>query len=390
MRAKYDNIMRQMFSQSSCFGLTRLRDCHGNTPFLQACRPSTEYNDWKLFDANRRVDRIAFLLERGDSIYDRNDAGSTCLHVCLSVLTRNDLLPSQENWKEVLTYLVQNGADVQAKDARGQTASDIAYAQVICWSATRYLGSYTGDIWDAVLVSCGYDIVQFRKPYPRRAEYNERYTRQEFELLWKGQEHLCPYWDDSEWPPLSEDAGQLYRDSSQYVVCVCCYVDCFEFAKWSERSEDSSQSEWDSEEDDNDTGDEKFPDRPATVRSESGEDSPKSERDSEEDDTDTGDEKFPDRPAIARSETRHLDIYQDREISWTQCQDGEGETQDNLWSGDEIGSSAWVSEREPGMEFEEHGSRMDSPSSQFYDRSGMFARCDELYEKPWQDEQGLG
>ncbi|KAM0562977.1 hypothetical protein ACHAPJ_001820 [Fusarium lateritium] len=59
-----------------------------------------------------------------------------------------------------------------------------------------------GDVWDAALHICGYDIAQFRSYRRRRPRYVQGYTREDFEELWMGREDQCPYWDDKPWPPL--------------------------------------------------------------------------------------------------------------------------------------------------------------------------------------------
>ncbi|RYP46536.1 hypothetical protein DL768_007283 [Monosporascus sp. mg162] len=74
-------------------------------------------------------------------------------------------------------------ADPRATDFNGNTVSDYAYKPWIVERWPAGLGSYHGDLWDSVLQSCG---------------------RSDFESLWRGREHLCPYWDDSPWPPLGE------------------------------------------------------------------------------------------------------------------------------------------------------------------------------------------
>jgi hypothetical protein len=63
------------------------------------------------------------------------------------------------------------------------------------------VGSMTGDPWDSVLQTCGYDVSEFHQGYQRRAEYVGGYTREKFQALWIGRENQCPYWDDAPWPP---------------------------------------------------------------------------------------------------------------------------------------------------------------------------------------------
>jgi hypothetical protein len=47
-----------------------------------------------------------------------------------------------------------------------------------------------------------------RNPYCRIPKYNEKYSRKDFEMLWSGFEHLCPYYDD---PPIWPEHH-----------CLCC------------------------------------------------------------------------------------------------------------------------------------------------------------------------
>ncbi|KAI0138697.1 hypothetical protein F4776DRAFT_619525 [Hypoxylon sp. NC0597] len=42
--------------------------------------------------------------------------------------------------------------------------------------------------------------------YFRTAKHNSRYDRNDFEVIWQGREHFCPYWDDRPWPRQREDS----------------------------------------------------------------------------------------------------------------------------------------------------------------------------------------
>ena len=137
--------------------------------------------------------KFELLLNRGLSIYDRDDQGETCLHVCLRCVR------FFSNEKESLILLVQKGADVHAVDYSGMSISDIAYNA--SYEDEGYdLGGYRGDLWDAVLSECGHDISEMRKGYPRIPHYASRYTRECFEGLWLNREEFCPYYNDPpEW-----------------------------------------------------------------------------------------------------------------------------------------------------------------------------------------------
>ncbi|KXX74908.1 hypothetical protein MMYC01_208950 [Madurella mycetomatis] len=91
-----------------------------------------------------------------------------------------------------IILLINHGADVYAKDRFGLSVSDIAYTED---NSRRWLGSARGDIWDFALALSGYNISDFRQGRHRKARYGTAYTRQDFETLWAGHEHLCPYYD---------------------------------------------------------------------------------------------------------------------------------------------------------------------------------------------------
>jgi hypothetical protein len=98
-----------------------------------------------------------------------------------------------------IILLIQHGADVYAEDHLGRSPSDFAYCSGVK-SCREKLGSMRGDVWDFALAVCGYDISEFRSRHGRyrKARYGTSYTRQDFEELWQGQEHLCPYYDAEE------------------------------------------------------------------------------------------------------------------------------------------------------------------------------------------------
>ncbi|KAI0455707.1 ankyrin repeat-containing domain protein [Xylaria acuta] len=166
----------------------------GIPPFLHSCTS---------FAGDRAVEGLCKLLDAGANINARDDEGQSCLHRCL----RCFWAPLENTWIrkhfDVVQLLLTRGADVYARDNRGQSVCEVAYSQKDLQYGKR--GSYVGDLWDAVLHSCGYDIAEFRQGNQRRANYTEIYTRQDFETIWKGKEDQCPYWNDEAWPP----EGQL-------------------------------------------------------------------------------------------------------------------------------------------------------------------------------------
>ncbi|KAI0857819.1 ankyrin repeat-containing domain protein [Xylaria cubensis] len=151
------------------------------------------------FAGDRAVEGLCKLLDAGADINVRDDQGQSCLHRCL----RHFWAPLESTWIrkhfDVMRLLVTRGADVYARDDRGQSVCEVAYSQKDLQYGRR--GSYVGDLWDAVLCSCGYDVAEFRRDNQRRANYTDSYTRQDFETIWKGKEDQCPYWNDGPWPP---------------------------------------------------------------------------------------------------------------------------------------------------------------------------------------------
>ncbi|KJR83366.1 uncharacterized protein SPSK_04661 [Sporothrix schenckii 1099-18] len=91
-----------------------------------------------------------------------------------------------------LAYLLDLGANPFANDDMGVSVSEAAYLD------TDYGTSRMGDVWDAVLADFGFGVADFRREHPRVARYCWFYTRRDFEKLWVGQEHLCPYYNDDE------------------------------------------------------------------------------------------------------------------------------------------------------------------------------------------------
>ncbi|KAI8691588.1 hypothetical protein NCS56_00151700 [Fusarium sp. Ph1] len=196
------------------------------------------------------------LLQLGANIQDRDEKGRTCLHICIgkAVWSRAQNLYLHEF--EAIGYLIQKGADPRAVDKHGRSVSDIAYTTRGGMEART---SYPGDLWDAVLHSCGYDISQFRSGYRRRATYTTsdhaditglRYDRHDFEELWKGRETECPYWDDQLWPPLEPGEGDS-DDESQDHECTC--RECLKYYLGVDYEEFESGSELDTEGDEEQT-----------------------------------------------------------------------------------------------------------------------------------------
>jgi hypothetical protein len=110
-----------------------------------------------------------------------------------------------------IVLLIKHGADLYAEDYNGQSVSHTAYSVE---SEDRVeFGCVTGDVWDFALVLSGYSISVFRQGHGRRACYGTLYTRRDFENLWVGREHLCPYYGDEDY--FFEDADTMECSSSE-------------------------------------------------------------------------------------------------------------------------------------------------------------------------------
>lgn len=72
---------------------------------------------------------------------------------------------------------------------------------------------------DAALATCGYDLLEFQKGYPRVPRYAEDYHRAEFERLWEGIEHRCPCPEDGRWPEADGDSDYFLDDEHFYPDC---------------------------------------------------------------------------------------------------------------------------------------------------------------------------
>ncbi|KAF2490020.1 hypothetical protein BU16DRAFT_622574 [Lophium mytilinum] len=139
--------------------------------------------------------RFKFLLDAGSNIHARDVDGRTCLHLAILGVDR----PWYEVEYSAPNFLIQRGADIFSKDSFGHSISHDAYTRT-----NEDVGGYRGDLWDAVLSYCGFDICKLRKGYPRTPQYGDfrdfrDYTREDFERLWKGREDQCPYFHD---PPI--------------------------------------------------------------------------------------------------------------------------------------------------------------------------------------------
>lgn len=171
-------------------------------------------------EPHQALQQIKLLVEHG---YDINSTfeGQTCLHILFR--KSHEWHQRMPEYMELLSLLIENGADLHAEDYDGYQPWHYAYGAT-CEACYLYCPSAKGDLWDAVLTYLGYDILEKRKGYPRKARYATGYTRKDFEKLWRGQESKCPYWDDQLWPPASEqsDTASSSWSLTRGSLCEMC------------------------------------------------------------------------------------------------------------------------------------------------------------------------
>lgn len=214
--------MRNTFAFATHFVNPNQRDDQGLTTFLNACVPLRgAWNFISPFESQNNIKRLGFFLENGSSVQERGLDGSTCLHL---FFTGDVSPPSKQDWHDSLKFLIEKGADVYAEDESGQSVSHAAYSRN-CSDGAAW--SYRGDLWDAVLDACGYDIREFRTGYPRTAGYTPEYTRSDFDSIWNGREKRCPYWNDAVWFSRIGDGGTC-GDKSEYL---CHYWGACDFER---------------------------------------------------------------------------------------------------------------------------------------------------------------
>ncbi|TKW49055.1 hypothetical protein CTA1_1924 [Colletotrichum tanaceti] len=107
-----------------------------------------------------------------------------------------------------LVVLIEAGADVFSRDNEGRSIWETAIEN-------RQQGSYARDAVDSVLVSYGYhaEVSRFAEKSPRHATYTGWYDRYHFNLMWEGNEHLCPYYDDE---ALGLDMASFRHEKKHY------------------------------------------------------------------------------------------------------------------------------------------------------------------------------
>ncbi|KAI0902676.1 hypothetical protein F4823DRAFT_621169 [Ustulina deusta] len=148
-------ILYDVVNLCTHFGVFDVRNGLGKTLFLSLFRVGKGDYDFQI----GQIKGLEFLLNRGSNINDKTTSGSTCLHI----LFCSNLEPGwTENWLSLIIFAIRQGADVYSADIYGVTVSEIAYAKRVCYDLIADLGSYRGDVWDAALHACGYNILDFR------------------------------------------------------------------------------------------------------------------------------------------------------------------------------------------------------------------------------------
>lgn len=138
------------------------------------------------------VEGLSLLIGRGANVSARDVIGRTCLHHCFYLGGWDTYGGEAQRALAGLVYLLSHGADPFAVDDNHMSVSEMAYL------GTEDETSRLGDVWDAALADFGLDIADMRRKFPRMAYYRPYYTRRDFEELWLGREHLCPYYYDDE------------------------------------------------------------------------------------------------------------------------------------------------------------------------------------------------
>ncbi|KAF5687535.1 hypothetical protein FDENT_5282 [Fusarium denticulatum] len=171
-------------------------------------------------EPRQALQQVRLLAEKGYDVNSILNDQTSLHHLFLKSHVWLERIP---DFMELLSYLIEHGADLQAEDYDGYQPWHYAYGAT-CEACYLFCPSAKGDVWDAVLTHLGYDILEKRKQYPRKARYITGYTRGDFEKLWKNQRDKCPYWDDRLWPPASEqiDTVPSFWSLTRGSLCEMC------------------------------------------------------------------------------------------------------------------------------------------------------------------------
>ncbi|RBR04202.1 hypothetical protein FVER53590_08826 [Fusarium verticillioides] len=194
-------------------------DLNGRTRLHQVCMAESR--------ATSKKKAVAMLAAAGANLNarvakswspdDHQTLGFTCLHSLAYKAHRS----RDRDELEALIFLIQQGADILALDHHQHSVSMRAYLPNDGDNQYSSKGSYRGDLWDAALRICGYDVSSHRDAYPRVPRYNRNYRRKDFERLWEGYEALCPYWTDERYPETGGD-----DDYWKQAVTRCEHIAC--------------------------------------------------------------------------------------------------------------------------------------------------------------------
>nr|RBQ85011.1 hypothetical protein FVER53263_08826 [Fusarium verticillioides] len=194
-------------------------DLNGRTRLHQVCMAESR--------ATSKKKAVAMLAAAGANLNarvakswspdDHQTLGFTCLHSLVYKAHRS----RDRDKLEALIFLIQQGADILALDHHQHSVSMRAYLPNDGDNQYSSKGSYRGDLWDAALRICGYDVSSHRDAYPRVPRYNRNYRRKDFERLWEGYEALCPYWTDERYPETGGD-----DDYWKQAVTRCEHIAC--------------------------------------------------------------------------------------------------------------------------------------------------------------------
>lgn len=185
-------------------GLASCESILGQSPLLSVCGNGVSCG----------LDGIKLLFQHGASVHDRDAFGNTCLHHWLGNSVRGLVINNASNLRNGLIYLIEQGADVFAKNASGESVSHYAHRRLWKWDSAAFENKFREEFWDCALASCGYNLSDFRRRR-RPAVYSRpcRSTRRHFEDLWAGSEHLRPDYDNEKSAIYFSDPDEVGEDS---------------------------------------------------------------------------------------------------------------------------------------------------------------------------------
>lgn len=109
---------------------------------------------------------LAWLLEHGADVHARDNDGNTCLHILVYCSNRPDISCERDSLMLLVAQGQKGPTGVHSVNSRGQSVSELAYTRNET-DIMYKLGNYRGDLWDIVLAAFGYDVMAFRKRFPR-------------------------------------------------------------------------------------------------------------------------------------------------------------------------------------------------------------------------------